>query len=43
MFSGCTSLKAIYMIGCNTTTINKIKQALTDAGLSTDIIKTTRD
>ena len=43
LFNGCSSLKTIYMTGCNEKTIGKIKQALTDAGLSTDIIKTTRE
>ena len=43
MFEKCKKLKTIFMFGCNETTINKIKQALTDARLSTDIIKTTKD
>ena len=42
MFNGCSSLKSIYMLGSNEATIAKIKQALTQAGLSTDIVKTTR-
>ena len=32
-FKGCNKLKTIYMIGCNQTTIDKIKSALTDAGI----------
>ena len=42
MFAGCNNLQTVYMIGCNETTINKVKQALTQAGLSTDIVKTAR-
>ena len=42
VLQGCTNLRTIYMVGCNETTIEKIKQALTQAGLSTDIVKTTR-
>ena len=40
MFRGCGSLKEINMIGCNDATVEKIKQALTSVGLSTNIVKT---
>ena len=33
MFFRCNSLKTIKMIGCNKTTIDKVKEALTDAGI----------
>ena len=37
MFSGCYRLKTIYMIGCNQTTIDKIKSALTSAGILNNV------
>ena len=43
MLQGCNALKIIYMVGCDETTINIVKQNIIDAGLSTDIIKTSRD
>ena len=43
MLLGCNALKIIYMVGCDETTINIVKQNIIDAGLSTDIIKTSRD
>ena len=42
MFNSCGKLKTINMVGCDATTVSKIKSALTDAGLSTDIVKTTK-
>ena len=33
MFKNCTSLRTIRMVGCNQTTIDKIKSALTSAGI----------
>ena len=43
MLLGCNALKIIYMVGCDETTINIVKQNIIDAGLSTDIIKTSRE
>ena len=33
MFRGCSKLKTIRMVGCNQTTIDKIKSELTSAGI----------
>ena len=33
MFTGCSKLKTIRMVGCNQTTIDKIKSELTSAGI----------
>ena len=40
MFSGCNALQEIKMIGCSSTTIDKIKTQLKADGLSEDIVKT---
>ena len=37
MFKYCNKLKTIRMIGCNQTTIDKIKKALTDAGILNNV------
>ena len=37
MFNNCTSLKTIRMVGCNQTTIDKIKSALTQAGILNNV------
>ena len=37
MFYYCKALKTIYMRGCNQTTIDKIKSALTDAGILNNV------
>ena len=34
MFGGCTALKEIKMIGCNETTIGKIKNQLATDGIT---------
>lgn len=34
MFGGCTALKEIKMIGCNETTIRKIKDQLTEDNIN---------
>ena len=41
MFRGCGKLKTITMVGCSSTTIDKIKAQLKKDGLSEDIVKTT--
>ena len=40
MFSGCNALQEIKMIGCSSTTIDKIKTQLKADGLREDIVKT---
>ena len=40
MFEDCTALQEIKMIGCSSTTIDKIKTQLKADGLSEDIVKT---
>ena len=37
MFTSCSNLSTIRMVGCNQTTIDKIKSALTDAGISSQV------
>ena len=42
MFKGCTALTSIYVTNCDEATVAKIKAAVTDAGLSESIIKTSK-
>ena len=37
MFSNCNKLKTIYMRGCNKATIDKVKEALTSAGILNNV------
>lgn len=37
MFYSCKKLKTIYIRGCNQTTIDKIKSALTDVGILNNV------
>lgn len=41
MFLSCKALKTIYMRGCDEGTVNKIKSALTDAGILSQVTITT--
>ena len=43
MFANCKALKTIYMRGCNQTTIDKIKRALTEAGILNQVTIITGD
>ena len=42
MFNGCMALTSIYVTNCDEATIAKIKTAVTDAGLSESIVKTSK-
>ena len=42
MFYGCKALKSVYVTNCNAATVEKIKNAVKEAGLSEDIVKTSK-
>ena len=42
MFYGCKALKSVYVTNCNAATVEKIKDAVKEAVLSEDIVKTSK-